>query len=56
MTNKKTKVKGEDTGAGYNVLTLDGKWLTSVTDAEQLEEYLRTNNMELINYDELCQD
>ncbi len=53
---EKTKVKGIDTVGGYDVVTLSGEWLTSVTNAEQLDDFLNKNNMELINYDELAQD
>ncbi len=56
MTNEKTKVKGVDTGGGYEIYSLIGEWLTSVTNAEQLDEFLNENNMILINPDELCQD
>lgn len=56
MENTKQKVKGVDTGCSYEVYSLDDQWLTEVTDAEKLDDYLKENNMELINYDELAQD
>ena len=56
MDNTKQKVKGVDCGCSYEVYSLEGQWLTEVTDAEKLDDYLKKNNMELINYDDLAQD
>lgn len=51
-----TKVRGTTNAESYEIWTLDGLYVTEVTDSEQFQEYLRANNMECINYDELRQE
>jgi hypothetical protein len=56
VLEERMKVRGVDTGNGYDLFTMEGQYLTSCVDAEQVEGYLKRYELELTNADELCQE